>query len=194
MIMSETVDVGDWVQSYSMGIWRVSRVLSGFCEPRFSLESPKTMSPRTLVFAHRLLNASWKRSFSIEAAERRFVSLIEPEEKSRILAMLESDPALKKAFEKYQVTHGTPDLVVNIGLGELPGGDRKQLRAACEARLGPYAGNGMSMDEALLALSAAGYYNCIGKMPNSATVQLISKGHEVRHNEFVLRYNRVLDF
>jgi hypothetical protein len=50
------------------------------------------------------------------------------------------------------------------------------------------------MDEVLLSLRDAGYYDCIGKMPIVATLQLISINHEVRDREFVLRYNRVLDF
>jgi hypothetical protein len=192
--MSETVNIGDWVHSYSMGIWRVSRVLSGFNDLRYSLDTPKTASLRTLVFSHRLVNTSWKRSFSVECADLSLVSPVSQDERSKIQEMLESVPGLEKAFEKYQAAHGSPDLVVNIGLGGLPDGDRERLRTACAGHLGVSAEMGMTMDQVLVALKAAGYYCCIGKMPNSATVQLVSKGHEVQDCEFVLRYNRVLDF
>lgn len=194
MFMCEMVRVGDWVRSYSMGIWKVGRVLSGFNELRFSLESPKAASPRTLVFSHRLVNTSWKRSFSIECADLSFVQRISREEQARIEETLESNPSLKKAFEKYQAKNSGVDLAVNISLGQLPGSDREKLRAACDIHLGSSAENGMTIDEVLAALRTAGYYDCIGKTPISATVQLISRGHEVRDGDFVLRFNRVLDF
>jgi len=84
--------------------------------------------------------------------------------------------------------------VVNVSLGQIPVSDREQLRAACSKHLGGSIENGMTMDEVLIALRDAGYYNCIGKTPIAATVQLLCVGHEVRDREFILRYSRVLDF
>ena len=52
----------------------------------------------------------------------------------------------------------------------------------------------MTMDEVLIALRDAGYYDCIGRTPIAATVQLLCVGHEVRDREFILLYSRVLDF
>jgi hypothetical protein len=45
----------------------------------------------------------------------------------------------------------------------------------------------------VLLLMSNPYYDCIGKTPIVATLQLISVGHEVRDREFILRYNLVLD-
>ena len=188
------VKAGDWVRSYSMGIWRVWRVLSGFNELRFSLDAPKSQSSRTLVFSHRLVNTSWKKSFSRECAEASLVRRISPEEESRIQELLESHTPLKKAFDKYRAENTTLDLVVNLSLGQIPGSDRERLRAACDLHLGASVENGLPMDEVLAALRNAGYYDCIGKTPTNATVQLISVDHEVRDREFLLRYKRVLDF
>jgi hypothetical protein len=192
--MDEALKVGDWVHSYSMGIWRVWRVLSGFNELRFSLEAPKFISPRTLVFSHRLVNTSWKRSFSTECAEISLVSRISPDDESRIQELLRSNPSLSRAFEKYQAKNDALDLVVNVSLGHIPGADRERLRAACARYLGASGQAGLTMDEVLVALQSAGYYDCIGKTPIEATVQLISTGHEVWEREFILRYSRVLDF
>lgn len=192
--MHDGVKVGDWVRSYSMGIWKVRRVLSGFNELRFSLDAPKSPSLRTLVFSHRLVNTSWKRSFSLECAEASFVRRISPDEESKIQEVLESNAPLKKAFEKYRAEHCTLDLIVNVSLGQIPGSDRGRLRSACDLHLGASVENGLTMDEVLANLRNAGYYECIGKTPRNATIQLISVDHEVRDNEFVLRYKRVLDF
>ena len=60
--------------------------------------------------------------------------------------------------------------------------------------LGGSIENGLTMDEVLAALREAGYYECIGKTPIKATVQLISADHEVRDHEFLLRYKRILNF
>jgi len=140
------------------------------------------------------VNSSWKRSFSIECAEASLVNRISPDEESRIEELLESNPQLKKAFEKYRAEHGTLDLVVNVSLGQFPGSDRERLKAACALHLGASIENGLTMGEVLAALRNAGYYDYIGKTPRNATVQLISVDHEVRDNEFLLRYKRVLDF
>ena len=192
--MHDGLKVGDWVRSYSMGIWRVWRVLNGFNELRFSLDAPKRPPSRTLVFAHRLVNNSWKRSFSKECAEASLVSRISPDEESIIQGLLESNTQLKKAFEKYRAENSTLNLVVNVSLGQIPGSDREQLRAACDLHLGGSIENGLTMDEVLAALREAGYYECIGKTPIKATVQLISADHEVRDHEFLLRYKRILNF
>jgi hypothetical protein len=169
-------------------------VLSGFNELRFSLDAPKSPSSRTLVFSHRLVNNSWKRSFSIECAEASLVGRISPDEESRVQELLESNTELKKAFEKYRAKNSTLDLVVNVRFGQIPGSDRERLRAACDLHLGASIANGLTMDEVLVALRNAGYYDCIDKTPTDARVQLISIDHEVGDHEFLLRYKRVLDF
>jgi hypothetical protein len=192
--MQEDVKVGDWVRSYSMGIWRVWRVLRGFNEMRFSLDKPNLQSARTLVFSHRLVNNSFKRSFSKECAEASLVTRISSDEESQIQELLKSSPKLGKAFERYRADNSTLDLIVNVSLGNLPGSNRDQLRAACNLHLGSSIDHGMTMDEVLTALREAGYYECIGKTPVAATVQLISVDHEVRDHEFLLRYKRVLNF
>ena len=192
--MHGDLKVGDWVRSYSMGIWRVWRVLSGFNELRFSLDAPKLSSSRTLVFSHRVVNNSWKRSFSKECAEASLVSRISADEQSRIEDLLESNTQLKKAFDKYRAENSTLDLVVNVSLGQLPGADRERLKAACDLHLGSSTESGLTMDEVLAALRKAGYDECIGKIPTNATVQLVSVDHEVRDHEFLLRYKRLLNF
>ncbi len=169
-------------------------MLSGFNELRFSLDAAKSSSSRTLVFSHRLVNTSWKRSFSVECAEISLVSRISNEEESRIQELLQSNASLQKAFEEYQAKKNSVDLVVNVSLGQIPGSDREQLRAACSKYLGGSAKNGMTMDEVLIGLRDAGYHDYIGKTPSFATVQLLSVGHEVQNREFILRYSRVLDF
>ena len=190
--MPDSVKPGDWVRSYSMGIWRVWRVLSGFNELRFSLDAPKKPSTRTLYFSHRLVNTAWKRSFSIECTDAGH--RVSPDEESRIQELLEPNTPLKKAFEKYCATHNSLDLMVNVSLGGIPGKDRERLRAACDLHLGASIEKGMTMDEVLAALRNTDHYDCLGKLPTIATIQLVSDNHEVRDREFVLRYKRVLDF
>src|SRR5580692_8046918 len=109
-----------------------------------------------------------------------------PDEESRVQQLLESNTTLKKAFEKYRAEHSTLDLVEHVRLGELPGSDRERLRAACDLHLGASIQNGLTMDEVLVALQNAGYYDCIDKTPIEARVQLISVNHEVRDHEFLL--------
>ena len=75
---------------------------------------------------------------------------------------------------------------MNVSLGQLPGSDRERLKTACDLHLGSSIESGLTMDEVLAALRTAGYYECIGKIPTNATVQLISVDHEVRDHEFLI--------
>jgi len=191
--MDEGVRVGDWVHSYSMGIWRVWRLLSGFNELRFSLDTPKSVSRRTLVFSSRLVNTSWKKSFSTECAELSLVRRISRDDEARIEELLQSNPSLKKAFEKYQAKNDSLDLVVNVGFGQIRGFGPRATQSSLwqPARTFHPEWNHHGRGAALPARCR--YYDCIGKTPRTATLQLISVGHEVRDREFILRYNRVFD-
>lgn len=116
-----SVNPGDWVRVAPLwpGIWKVDRVLAGFNEVEWSLSVPPKTSNRALVFCHRIVNDSWKRSFSHQSCELSCVRPVEPEEKWRLDALLASDGKLSEAFERYCLKPDRIDLIANIGFGGL---------------------------------------------------------------------------
>src|SRR5436190_2564910 len=94
--------VGEWVRCYSQGIWRVNRVLQDFYEISDRRTTKREKSGRTLVFSKRLLNKSWKRSFSVEVCDITLTRPLEPEEKNDLNHFIAANPDVISDFTKYQ--------------------------------------------------------------------------------------------
>jgi hypothetical protein len=186
--------IGDWVRPHSKGIWRVFRILQGFNEFRYSLDQSKVPSPRILVFSNRLVNNSWKRSFSTEGSALYWVNLVAPEEQRRIDQLLLTDDKLRKAFEKYESVAKPPDLIVNLRFGQFPNSDRERFKVVCGDALAGSIERGLTLDEVLEVVLDAGYKRYMSQNPTLATLQLISLNHELRGPDFVMRRYRFLDF
>ena len=60
------VKVGDWVTSYTAGIWQVYKIIDDFYELKWNLKEKKEKSKRVMVFSKRLCHNNGKRSFSTE--------------------------------------------------------------------------------------------------------------------------------
>ena len=181
---------GDWVRPYSKGIWRVSRILTGFNEFRYRLSEPKVPSHRTLVFSNRLVNDAWKRSFASECSNATLVTKLSDDERQRVEELLRN-PRLSTAFDKYESTPKPVDLIVNLRFGPMPQADRERFAHAMEEVLELPMRGGMTLDEVLECIRAAGFEDYSGKVPEVAGVQLVSPGHELRGSDFVMRHYRV---
>jgi hypothetical protein len=103
--------VGDWVRSYSQGIWRIERIISDFYEIRYSTSKPKVKSAETQVVLKRLVNNKWKRSFSVESCDLSYLKMMSSEEMITLQNFIHSNEKTMKDFEKYQ---RNIDLVMNI--------------------------------------------------------------------------------
>ena len=187
---------GDWVRVPALwpGIWRVYRVLSGFKEDRWSLDDPLRPSQRTIVFCHRLVNDSWKRSFSHQSCEGSLTHPVARAERDRIGMLLSSDKKLAAAFKKYQDTVKSIDLVANLGFGEFSEQESKEFPNRCAALLGERIDGGLTMDEVLSILQENELAAHQHKSPKQATLQLISPNHELKGDRFVYRRYGTLAF
>ena len=182
---SGSFEVGDWVRPYSRGIWRVARVLSGFNELRWSLNEPKRTSSDVLVFSNRLVNESWKRSFSHEVSLADYVCHVSDDERLRIRAVLAEDARLAAAFHDFEAKSPCVDLIANLGCGCK---SRKEpFERLCRRLFDADIQNGLTLDQVLERLADAGHSDCQRQVPAVATLQLVSVGHDVRDNEFVFR-------
>ena len=188
------VKSGDWVRLTPLwpGIWKVYRILSGFKENRWSLGEPLVPSKRVIVFCHRVVNDSWKRSFSHQSCELLYVSSLEPDERNRLDALLVSDTKLQASFEKYQAKQNTIDLIANIAFGGLSKRAVASFPTLCDKMLGTRIDAGITIREVLLVLQEHGLYKHMRDLPQQVTLQLTSINHELRGDETVYRKYRVL--
>lgn len=192
---NQTVKEGDWVWIKPLwpGVWRVSRVLSGFRENRWSLDDPVKASTRTLIFCYRAFNDSWKRSFSFQSCEISLVQHLADEEQKQLRALFASDTKLKDAFAKYQSTHASIDLVANVSLGVMDDEITSRFPSLCDEMLSSRIAHGVTLDEVLQLLKDRDLEEHIRMIPKQRTLQLISTNHELRGSEFVYRRYRTLN-
>ena len=152
------------------------------------------VSPRTLVFCHRIANDSWKRSFSFQCCEISYVCTLNSEDIQQVETLLLSDKKLLKAFEKYQATKNTIDLVGNLALGGFSDREVEQFPDLCNEMLAARIDDGVTLDDVLILLRQRGLDSHMSIYPAQVTLQLVSVNHELRNDEFVFRRYRVLKY
>ena len=112
-IMEENVPlkVGDWVKSYSSGIWQIYRILD--CKrlnPATGDEQDKTT-----IFSKRFLSNAYKRSFKEECCDPHFVTRLNSDEKSDLNKFISENPKLYETFLAYEPKN--IDCVYNARIG-----------------------------------------------------------------------------
>lgn len=89
---------GDWVMSYSPGIWQVYRVL------QYTARDPATDKDidQTMVFSKRFISRSGKVSFGEECCALSLVAPLEPEVLRELKSLIANDPGTFERFERYE--------------------------------------------------------------------------------------------
>jgi hypothetical protein len=186
---------GDWVRIPDLwpGIWQVYRVLAGFNEDEWSPGVPPRKSKRVLVFSHRLVNDSWKRSFAHQCCELPLIRPLGAADQKRTEALLSSDKEMSKAFAQYQAKQNRIDLVVNIKFGGLNKKAAAGFSTLCAQMLAERIKQGVTIPEVLEILQENGLEEKRHELPQQMTLRLICVNHELRKGDFVHRDYRVLN-
>jgi hypothetical protein len=180
---------GDWVNTCYSGIWQVYRILPIKHEMRFTLSDHRQKPSRVIVFSRRIVNAKWQRAFKTACCELGLVRPISPDDRNRLDRMLAKANGLRTAFDRYSPK--PVPLIVNLSMG-IP--DRNELEKFCDTTLSPAMTAGLTMEDVLQLLDAADLTRFLQTYPIRATLQMVSRDHEMRDDEFVLRDHRVLPF
>jgi hypothetical protein len=89
--------IGDWVKSYSAGIWQIYDILTYKClDPVKNTEQSETM-----VFLKRFVNSQYKRAFTEETCNPWFVKPLNKKDRSVLNKFIEKNDALVKKFSDY---------------------------------------------------------------------------------------------
>jgi len=91
------IKVGDWVTSYSSGIWRVYRLLDNVVQ---AVSTAKGTDSISLVCSSRLLSSSYKPLFKSECCAPGFVRKLEPGELSKLNGYINENPKIFEKFDK----------------------------------------------------------------------------------------------
>jgi|SRR5580658_7563842 hypothetical protein len=189
-----TIVEGAWIRVKALwpGIWKVSRVISGFNEIQWNLDAAPVRSTRTLIFIDRIVNDKLKRSFRSNCCEVSYASLLNESELEQLETLLASDSALRESFAKYQSTPHPLDLIANISLGAMSDELAGRFPSICDEIFGPCIEQGMTIPEVLPKLAERDLIQYKSKNPARVTLQLTCLDRELRSSDFVFRRYRTL--
>jgi hypothetical protein len=186
-----SVKKNDWVRSYSAGVWRVSAEVPAHFEPRASLHEPKELYDGPLFILKRIVNNKWKKAFAMETAHAAFVKSLNKADTKKLETFLSQNADVVAEFEAYD--HPL-DSILNIGFALKRKSDLAKLRRAVAQELGEELEKGITCDQILQAIAKTPYAEFCGEAPQSATLQFVNCGHEIRRRELIYRKMVGLDF
>ena len=180
--------VGDWVKSYSQGIWRVERIITDYYEFRYSLDEPKIKSNKTLFVVKRLVNKNWKRSFSMESCDSVFIHDLSEEEKVTLHSFIRANEKTMKDFEKYTKDVGCL-LNISFSFSNEDGLDFDAITHDLFRDM-----KEMTCDDIIRKLQKSQLNKYLHKLPHNKTIQFVCCGEEMRNSEFIFRSYNILNF
>lgn len=185
------VNTGDWVRSYSKGIWQVIRAVPDHFAPRFSLAEPKQPYAGPLFILKRIVNDGWKLAFEVEAAH---VSLLKPLAKADRLKLerfLADNPESVRKFDAFdKPIHA----ILNLGFSLPRRSDFARFKSEFAQTFQQPLQAGISSDAILKAIAQSPFATNYGENPRSATLQFVCKNHEVKRKELVYRELNIQNF
>jgi hypothetical protein len=176
----EAIKIGDWVSSYSRGVWRVMRIIQDYRPP---VDLPAPAQP--LIGSARFLTASFKPRYGTEICAESFVKPLAADLKRDLDAFIATHPGALVAFEAQ--TPRLPDLVWNVRLG-MPEGTPPLL----SSRFFTALETGLTPTEVRAALHYETLHKYVDGLPATHTLQLVCANHEMRGRDFVFRTGRLI--
>ena len=176
----ERIKIGDWVSSYSRGIWRVVRIIQDYRPP---IDLPGQAQP--LIGSARFVTDTFRPRYGTEICAESFVNSLGAESRRELDAFIAAHPEALAAFEAR--TPRLPDLVWNVQLG-MPAG----IPPLLSDRFMTALGNGLTPDEVRAALRDEALGQYVGKLPATHTLQLVCENHEMDGLDFLFRAGRLM--
>ncbi|EGM78562.1 hypothetical protein Rhein_1338 [Rheinheimera sp. A13L] len=173
------LNVGDWVRSYSTGIWQIYRVIEYKCRnPTTGLEQKKTT-----IFSKRFVSNAFRRSFKEECCDPALIVPLSLAEKNQMNLFIRQNENLYKKFQEYEPKKINCVYNARIEISET----RDAASIAKElSGLGPM--RDLDIDQRLSSLG----YNT--KAMPSWTVQFVSENFNLVNGYLVFNFSKVLEY
>lgn len=103
---SETLKIGDWVNSYSKGIYRIDRIIEEYydeSEPEFSeTKLGKKKEFRTII-SKRFLNSKFKKSISYESCSEFYIKVLDDFQNRELEKFIKENPKSIEELNNYEI-------------------------------------------------------------------------------------------
>lgn len=129
--MGQNIQIGDWVNSYSTGIYRVEKIIDGYYDESdqstlgFNKIGDKYKD--RIIVSKRLLNSKFKKSISYESCSEYYVTHLREEQFSELQKILIQKPELIKELDEYKIP-----ILVSIYNAELQIDNEKELQSVMQ--------------------------------------------------------------
>lgn len=174
--------VGDWVNSYSKGIWQILRIDD--VESEFGEHAIQT-----IVHCKRFLNSSYKKSFSAESCSDYFIKKLPESEVEKVNEIIKLNNRWYEEFLKYQQF---VDSIYNLSLYVSNSTERDKFKKTIEEKC-KSVNSGLSKNIINQLLLSELENNKKSKIRNF-TAQFISVNSEIKDRKLIYREVRFLDF
>lgn len=100
------IKVGDWVNSYSKGIYRIENIINQFYDESYPLLGENKIGDRIkerIIVSKRFLNSKFKKSISYESCSELFISKLDKNQYSELQKVIEQKPSLLEELNEYEI-------------------------------------------------------------------------------------------
>ena len=104
--MKQEIKIGDWVNSYSKGIYRVEKIIEQFYDESSPILDGNKIGDKNkdrVIVTKRLLNSKLKKSISYESCSEYFISHLDSKQISELEKILGDNPKLVAELDEYQI-------------------------------------------------------------------------------------------
>jgi hypothetical protein len=185
------INSGDWVRSYSKGIWQVVRQVPEHYEPRYSQNAPRVLAEGPQYLLKRLVNDKWKPAFAMECAEVSFVKPLNKADTVKLQRYLAHNADVAAHFESFVQPL---DSVLNLSFSLPKKSDFRRFKAEFEAAFASNLPDGVTHDDIMKVIAQSSFAAGFAEIPCSATLQFICQDHEVKRRHMIYRQLHVHSF
>ena len=114
---SNQPQVGDWVNSYSKGIYRIETIVDQFYDESYPALGENKIGDRIkdrIIISKRFLNSKFKKSISYESCSEVFISKLNNNQYSELQKVIEQSPKWLEEFNEYKIP--TRETIYNMEL------------------------------------------------------------------------------
>jgi hypothetical protein len=104
--MIHNIQIGDWVNSYSKGIYRIERIIERYYDEGSPVLDGNNIGDKyknRIIVSKRLLNSKFKKSLSYESCSEYFIKHLDEKQLTELEKATTQKPALLKELDDYQI-------------------------------------------------------------------------------------------
>ena len=104
--MKQEIKIGDWINSYSKGIYRVEKIIDQFYDESSPILDGNKIGDKMkdrIIISKRLFNSKFKKSINYESCSDYFVSHLDNQQMTELQKILTDNHKLLKELDDYQI-------------------------------------------------------------------------------------------